>query len=374
MNRPARLITLLVVCLALAGCSREQSAPPVTAAATSTVIDETRPQDGGMIIRRLEADISTLNPILGAGEYDKLVGDYIFTPLVYLDINLRPVAGLADSWEVSKDGLEYTFHLNPKATFSDGTPVKASDVLFTLRKILEADTESVQIAAAFITADVKRSRVVDDHTVVIAFKEALAAQLIRFAEFATIPEHVYNQGDFKTAYISTAVGSGPYKVVRRVPGKEVLLERRADYWGKKPYLQTVLFKVIADGQTAWNALKVGDLDETVISSDIYLRDGRRPELQRFVDFRRFYTMNYNYIGWNAHNPLFADKRVRRALGMCVNLESVINDLYRGTARAMSGPFTPDEYAFNPEVPVLPYDPEGALRILNSVGWLDTNHD
>jgi peptide/nickel transport system substrate-binding protein len=374
VNRPARLLTLFAVCLALAGCSREQPAPPPAAAATSTVIDETKPEDGGTIIRRLESDISTLNPVLAAGEYDKIVGDYIFTPLVYLDINLRPMPGLADSWEISKNGLEYTFHLNPKATFSDGTPVKASDVLFTLHKILEADSESVQIAAAFITADLKRSRAIDDHTVLIAFKEALAAQLVRFAEFATIPEHVYSQGDFKTAFTSTATGSGPYKVVRRVPGKEVLLERRADYWGKKPYLQTVLFKVIADGQTAWNALKVGELDETVISSDVFLREGQRPELQRYIDFRRFYTMNYNYIGWNAHNPLFADKRIRRALGMCVNLKSVINDLYHGTARAMSGPFTPDEYAFNPEVPVLPYDPEGALRILNSVGWLDSDHD
>ncbi|HKO58633.1 MAG TPA: ABC transporter substrate-binding protein [Thermoanaerobaculia bacterium] len=375
MNRPARLLIPLIVCLALAGCSRERSAAPaVQASATSTAIDESKPQDGGTLIRRLESDVSTLNPILAAGEYDKIVGDYLFTPLLYLDANLRPIAGLADSWEISKDGLEYTFHLNPKATFSDGQPVKASDVLFTLRKIMEADSESVQVAAAFITADVKRSRAIDDHTVVIGFKEALAAQLVRFAELATLPEHVYKDGDFKTAYTSTAVGSGPYKLVRRVPGKEILLERRADFWGRKPYIQTVLFKVITDGQTAWNALKVGDIDETVISSDIFLRDGKRPELRRYIDFRRFYMMNYNYIGWNGRNPLFADKRVRRALGMCVNLESVVNDLYHGTARAMSGPFTPDEYAFNPEVPVLPYDPQGALRILNSLGWLDTNHD
>ncbi|MBV9497029.1 MAG: hypothetical protein JOZ54_22515 [Acidobacteria bacterium] len=375
MKYPARLFLPLFVCLAWIGCAREQTAPPAqTTVATSTVIDESKPQEGGTLLRRLESDVTTLNPILAASEYDKLVGDYLFTPLLYLDINLRPTAGLADTWDVSKDGLEYTFHLNPAATFSDGTPVKASDVLFTLGKIVSADTESVQVGAAFVTADLAKSRVLDDHTVVIAFKEALAAQLIRFAEFATIPEHIYKNGDFKTAFTSTAVGAGPYKLLRRVPGKEVVLERRADYWGKKPYLQTVLFKVIADGNTAWNAVKVGEIDETTISSDVYLRESQNPDLLKTIDFRRFYTMNYNYIGWNAHNPLFADPRVRRALGMCVNLKSVVNDLYHGTARAMSGPFTPDEYAFNPEVPVLAYDPQGALRLLNSIGWLDTNRD
>lgn len=375
MKYPARLFVPLFVCLAWIGCAREQTAPTAqTTVATSTVIDESKPQEGGTLLRRLESDVTTLNPTLAASEYDKLVGDYLFTPLLYLDVNLRPTAGLADSWEISKDGLEYTFHLNPAATFSDATPVKASDVLFTLAKIVSADTESVQVGAAFVTADLAKSRVVDDHTVVIAFKEALAAQLIRFAEFATIPEHVYKNGDFKTAFTSIAVGAGPYKLLRRVPGKEVVLERRADYWGRKPYIQTVMFKVIADGNTAWNAVKVGEIDETTISSDVYLRESQNPDLLRTIDFRRFYTMNYNYIGWNAHNPLFADPRVRRALGMCVNLKSVVNDLYHGTARAMSGPFTPDEYAFNPEVPVLAYDPQGALRLLNSIGWLDTNRD
>jgi peptide/nickel transport system substrate-binding protein len=60
--------------------------------------------------------------------------------------------------------------------------------------------------------------------------------------------------------------------------------------------------------------------------------------------------------------------------MCLDLSSIINNIYHGTARAMNGPFTPDEWAYNPTVPVVPFDPQGAKRILNSVGWLDTDHD
>jgi peptide/nickel transport system substrate-binding protein len=132
--------------------------------------------------------------------------------------------------------------------------------------------------------------------------------------------------------------------------------------------------VIVDDNTAWNAVKRGDIDETIISSDIWALESRRPDLQKTIDFRRFYMLSYNYVPWNTRDPLLADARVRRAMSMCVDLQSIINNLYHGTARAMNGPFTPDEWSYNPEVPVIQYDPEGAKRLLASVGWLDTNGD
>ncbi len=358
--------------LLFGACSKEGPVQPL-----APIPDDTTPVDGGTVIRRLEGDVKTLNPVLIESKYDHYVASYLFTPLLQLDSNLLPTTtgSLTDKYEISADGKEYTFHLNPKATFSDGTPVRASDVVFTMARIVDPKSEAAQFAGMFELLDPAKTRADDPHnTVVIAFKDVLAPQLTSFTMVRPIPRHVYSQGDFKSAYAMTAVSSGPFKLVRRVVGKEILLERRADFWGVKPHFQNVLFKVISDDNTAWQAVKRGDIDETIISSDVWINESRRPELQKILDFRRFYTLNYNFIGWNEHDPLLADKRVRRALASCVDLQSIITNLYHGTARAMNGPFTPDQWSYNPEVPVIQYDPAETKRVLNSLGWVDTDGD
>ena len=95
--------------------------------------------------------------------------------MVNFDANLQVIPGLADKWEISDDGKQYTFHLNPSATFSDGSAVTASDVLFTLQKIIDPQTEAPQIAGGFEQVDLKTTRVIDEHTIVIGFKQELAS-------------------------------------------------------------------------------------------------------------------------------------------------------------------------------------------------------
>ena len=351
------------------GCKREHALPPLPA-----VVDDTTPVQGGTLLRRLSGDVSTLNPIVSSTKYDRLVAIYLYTPLIHLDVNLQPIPGLAEKWEISPDGKQYTFHLNPKATFSDGTPVRASDVLFTLKKIVDPASEAAQIAGGFEKLDLAATRVVDDHTIVVGFKEVQAPQIVRFNDVLTLPEHAYAQGDFRGGWAERAVSCGPYALVRRVPGKEIVLQRRKDWWGPPVYIDTVLLKIITDDKTAWGAVQRGDIDETYISSDVWQMESRRPELQKIIDFRRFYMLTYNFVAWSNRHPILGDRRVRRALAMCIDLQSIINNLYHGTARAMNGPFTPDEFAYNPDVPVIQYNPLEAQRTLNSLGWVDTDHD
>jgi peptide/nickel transport system substrate-binding protein len=361
---------LLLLCLA---CNRAEK-PVAAKTAAPPAIDETTPQDGGTLVRRLNLDVTTVNPISLGSRYDRYIANYVFTPLIQLDRNLQPMPGLADAWDISDDGLVYHFELNEKATFSDGKPVRASDVLYSIRKIADPLSQAVQVHDAFIYLDPAKTRVIDDHTIEIAFTQRIASQLIRFNDVFVVPEAVYSVGDFLTAFLTRAVGSGPYVLVRRDVGKEVVLQRRKDYWGERPHIETVIFKVIDSHATAFNALKLGDIDETVVPSDSWLRESTNPQLTRTINFQRFYGLNYNYVAWNNAHPLLKDKRIRRAMSMCIPIDAVIQDLYRGTARAMNGPFTPDEWAFNPTVPVIRYDPTAAQELLATVGWKDTNAD
>lgn len=368
MNRFA--VCLLLVSLVLA-CSRDETPAPPEHARTPRV---ELPQDGGTLVRRLGVDVLTLNPVRSVGTYDRDVHKYLHTPLVYLDRDLQPVAGVAKSWTISPDGLTHRFALNEKATFSDGSPVRAGDVVFTLRKIVDPASNASQLAGYFEELDLANTRAIDDHTVEVRFHQPLASQLMHFADVYVIPERTYSKGDFTRDFNDRSVGSGPYRVLRREPGKEIVLERRADYWREKPHIQTVVFKVITDHGTAWNALKVGQLDETIISTDNWRRERANPALTRVLDFHQFHMFGYNFIGWNNRRPLLANKRIRHALSMCVPTESIIRDLYHGTARAVTGPFTPEEYAFNPAVPPIRFDPAEAKRILAAEGWLDRDGD
>jgi peptide/nickel transport system substrate-binding protein len=369
-------LRVLAVCLLTAltlGCARHE-APDETNIPAQDSDRRDVPQDGGTLVRRLSTDVGTLNPVRVSTGNERYVHKYLYTPIVYLGRDLEPVPGLAKSWTISPDGLVYRFELNEKATFSDGSSVRASDVLFTLRKIADPASDAPQVATFFEELDLSRSRAIGDHVVEIAFRQPLASQLIHFADVSVVPEHVYAKGDFNRDFNDVATGSGPYRLVKRDPGTEIVLERRGDYWREKPHIQTVVFKVIADHGTAWNALKVGDIDETIISSDNWLRERTNPALTGVIDFQRFYTLNYNFIAWNNRRPILADKRVRRALAMCVPTESIIRDLYHGTARAISGPFTPAEYAFNPAVPLIRFDPAAARRSLAETGWQDRDGD
>ncbi|HEX6083431.1 MAG TPA: ABC transporter substrate-binding protein, partial [Thermoanaerobaculia bacterium] len=162
MSRRSTALIALLLCFA---CLRDEKPAQSTRAprqAPAPAAGDGTPQEGGTLVRRIEADIVTLNPITSTSTYDRQVVDYLFTPMVYLDHDLEPIPGLADSWEVLEGGKLYRFELNRKATFSDGTPVKASDVVFTLRKIFDPASEALQIIGAFEYLDFARTRAVDN--------------------------------------------------------------------------------------------------------------------------------------------------------------------------------------------------------------------
>ena len=329
--------------------------------------------DGGRLIRRLEASPPSLNALLESTGYERDVLNYIHDGLVEYDKNLKVIPSLAQSWEVSSDGKTFIFHLDPRATFSDGTHVQANDVLFTLKKIVDPKSTATQLASLFQDLDLQQSQALSDTTLRVVFGKARPSQLEAFS-IPILPEHFYTRGDFAKDYNRKVMGAGPYVLKEFKPGQSVRLVRREDYWREKPHVREILFKVISDDNVAWNALLAGELDETKVNSDVWKKEKENRVLQDRIVFHRFYLLSYNFIPWNTRDPILSDKRVRKALAMSLDRRSIIQNLFYGTARLISGPYTPDQWAYDPEVKPIEFDPSGAKKLLAEAGWSDTNND
>ncbi|MEO8216545.1 MAG: ABC transporter substrate-binding protein [Acidobacteriota bacterium] len=356
----------------LPGCQQREPTAATAAQATSTA-EAGIPEDGGIVVRRLDAGLNTLNMAYIGSDSEKQVLSYILDPLVDVNKSLEVVPAIAESWEISPDGRVYTFHLDKAATFSDGKPVQANDVLYTIRLLANPATEAAQFSGYFDTLDQGLTKALDPYTVQIGFKAPRASQMLAF-NIGILPEHFYTKGNFKEDFSDRVMGSGPYTLTSWDRGKQIVLDKRKIYWRTKPFVDRVIFKVITDDTVAWKALKLGDIDESDITSDQWKFERSDALVQKAIDLRKYYTLGYNFIPWNEKNPILADKRMRRALSMCLDRTSIINNVYFGTARIITGPFTPDQWAYNSDVPAIPYDPQQARRILASLGFHDSDGD
>ncbi|MDX1582457.1 MAG: ABC transporter substrate-binding protein [Thermoanaerobaculia bacterium] len=330
------------------------------------------PAEGGTLLRHLSGDVSTLNFVRHNTLNEKYVLSCLHDPLLSWNDSLELVPGLAESWDVEDAGRKFTFKLDPRANFSDGTPVKASDVVFTLKKIVDPESRSAQYAGLFSGLDLSRTRAVDEKTVEVVFSIARASQIQAF-NIPVLPEHVYGEGEF-SEHDFDVVGTGPYVLERRVPGQEIRLKRRDNYWRKSPFIEEIVFRVIGDDTTAWNAMRRGELDAMKISTDRWVEAKASPAASRIMDFYVFYELEYSFIAWNNRHPALSDRRVRRAMSMALDRQSLIESLYQGTARIITGPFTPDQPYYNAQVEPIQYDLEQAASLLEQAGWTDSDGD
>ncbi|HEY0372225.1 MAG TPA: ABC transporter substrate-binding protein [Thermoanaerobaculia bacterium] len=362
-----KLACLLVAAgsLAFAACNgRETPVPPAT---TTRAARANEPAFGGRLVRRLETDVNTLNYVLSNTEDERQVLQYLYDPLIDFDVNLEPIPGTVAKWEIEDGGKAYVLHIDPRAKWSDGQPVTSADIIFTLGKIL--DEQSMQFASWFEALDREHTKAIDERTVRVVFHQAKVAQLVTF-NIGVLPKHVYEKVDFKRTPL--VVGNGPYVLDRREAGKTIVIKRNEHYWREKPSIDSVLFRVIADDNVAWNALKRGDVHVTRVNNDTWVRE--KDAVRERVEFYNTWLLAYNCVAWNLKDPLLQDASIRRAMAMAFDRQTVIDKLYHGQARAISGPFLPDSWASNPDVHPTDFDPAGAAALLSASGWKDTNDD
>ena len=315
------------------------------------------PTDSDTVVVALDVPPTNLDPRIGADASSQRLGQLIFSSLIKKNEEFGFEPDLALSWE-NPDPTTYIFHLRDDVRFHDGRALTAKDVLFTFRSLLDG---SIRTARAGTYRLVDSVEAPDERTVVFRLKEPFAPFLWNLSDGAMgiIPEG--SPADFGRR----PVGSGAFEFVRHVQDGEVLLKRNDLYYGVKPAVSAVRFKIIPEAIVCALELRKGSVDTAVnILPPDMVEVLRRDDDLRVVEAE---GTRYLYIAFNLKDPVFSDIRVRQAFAYGIDREKILKHLWRNQARMASGVIPPNHWAYESNVKTYPYDPERARQLLLEAG-------
>jgi peptide/nickel transport system substrate-binding protein len=272
----------------------------------------------------ITSDISTLDPNDNIGFSHHQVTRQIYETLVVRDENMKLVPWLAESWEYEND-VTIVFKIRKGVHFHNGDELKASDVLFSLKRIHE-DNCTGALFVNHIVFD--KCEVIDDYTVKIVTDQPYAMQIAMLEHplCSIISERVFTEsgGDFFKAPVG-AGGTGPYKFVSYNSGDKVVLEAFDDYWIKgQPYIKNVVFRIIADSSSRAIEAEAGGAD---IIYDIGANDIERVRANKNINLVSRMGMNTSYITFNTAKAPLDNILVREAIWYGVDVASAIKVAY-----------------------------------------------
>lgn len=331
--------------------------------------DGEKPVDGDWLIVHMSSEPATLNPITATDAYAADVNDYIYESLLKRDEKtLEMVPVLAESWEISPDHLTYTFHLKKNINWQDGVPFTSKDVLFSFERIRDPKVDAAPLRNYY--QDIQSLETPDPYTVIYHYRIPYFKALEFCGGIPIVPAHLFKPNeDFNQHPIGRhPIGTGPYKFLHWETGKEIVLVRNENYWGEKPHLDRIIFKIITDSTAALQVLKQGGLDIMNLRPIQWMRQTQNKRFVASYKKLKYYTPSYSYIGWNLRKPIFSDKRVRQAMTMLLDRETILKKILFGLGTVVSGPFYVNSPDYNHDVKPLPYDPTRAVALLKEAGW------
>jgi ABC-type transport system substrate-binding protein len=269
------------------------------------------------------------------------------------------------------------FHLRPGVQFQDGHPVTAEDVRFTYEAIMNPQNLSPRLADY---EPVKSVEVMDPLTVRVTYKYLYSPGLSTW-EMGILPEHLLNPEALRkeatrrgmdpkkftlrdSDFNRHPVGSGSFRFREWKSGQYITLDRFMDYWEGPPNYQKYAYRVISDILTQEMEFYAGTLDSYAVPPFQVRRLENDPKYQHFSGL----SFGYTYIGYNMRREPFKDRRVRTALGMAINVNQIIKYVLYGQGKRITGPFPEQTDFYDRDVKPLPYDPQGALKLLAEAGW------
>jgi len=304
------------------------------------------------------ADAKSLDPHNTNDQPSSRVSAQIYDRLVEADLSMNIVPGLAESWE-QPDDLTTVFTLRQGVKFHNGEELKASDVKFTLDRMVSSPTVHHIIQA------VDSVNVVDDYTVEVKTKEPFGALLNHLSHTAASilnEKAVTESGD---NYGQNPVGTGPYAFVKWDAGDKVTLVANDVYFKGAPTIKNVIFRNITEGTNRTIGLETGEVD---IAYDIEPIDKGAIIDNSDLTLTEEPSLSMAYLGFNMKKEPFTNQKVREAISHAVKIDDIIEAVLMGAGVEANSPIGPMVFGHNPNVKAPTYDVEKAKALLAEAGF------
>jgi peptide/nickel transport system substrate-binding protein len=291
----------------------------------------------------------------------------LYNSLVWINEEAKVVPALAESWEVSEDGTEYTFKLRQGVTFHNGEPFTADAVVFSWNRGKQEEmqwSEKWQI--------VKSVEKIDDFTVKVVTEEPQPLLLRIMANFWALVPPKYIEEVGEDGFANHPVGTGPFMFVEWAKGDRIVYKANPNYWEEGlPKVQELIFRPIPESATRVAAITTGEVD-IVARLSPEEAEGLKgvPNVKVFsylVD--RVYYIAFNNLTSGKGQPT-EDPRVRQAMNYAVDVDAIIDALFNGNGRPATGYVTPGNWGYDKEIKPFGYDPEKAKQLLAEAGYPD----
>ncbi|MDI3341970.1 MAG: ABC transporter substrate-binding protein [Sphaerobacter sp.] len=390
-NRLCRVAALLALVLVLVACSprgqgrsaapgtpgAEAASPgaagtPAAAGAVSGAPQAPVPV-GGRIVEGGLTEPRTLNPLFVADPTSEALSHLVFNGLVTVDpSSAEPRPDLAASWDVSEDGLTYTFHLREGVVWHDGQPFSARDVVFTYQTMMNDRARSPRYSR--LVERVRQVSAPDAMTVAFQLVHPDASFLSTLATFGIVPEHalvdVLPEELITNPFgLSTAVGTGPFILQQWIRGERIIFRQNERYFRGPVASAEYVFQVVASPEDLVAGLRDGTIDwaelDPAVAAAAAQLDG--------VTVERLPSFDLTYVALQldpAKSKLFLDPRVRQALLLGLDREAAARDIWQGQAVVADGTLPPASWAYTASATTYRADLDAARRLLDEAGWVE----
>jgi len=365
-----RFVTLAAaLAMTIAACAPSSGPGPGGGVAASAAPKADEPKWGGTLVVGVYTDPKFLNSNYDFDGQSYYQNMNVFSKLVNYDYRTGTLhADLATKWEISQDGLSYTFTLREGVKWHDGKPFTSADVKWTYDDLIKEGTK----AQAFrIITSLKSVEAPDAKTVTFRLKEQDALFLVGLAGYYganVLPKHLYEGTDArKNPYNQKPVGTGPFKVIEAVPGSHTTMEANPDYYGLGPYLDKLIFKVVPNLATMMSTLETGEVGYSAPSPPF--GDVARLRSLPGMKVDEAPSLIVQWTGFNLKDPKFQDLRVRQAIVHAIDKQAIATQVYAGLVKPSTATYisTVPTY-YNPNAKQPEYDPAKAEKLLDEAGY------